>query len=160
MASTTRRRPAVVSTSGNGFHVMAKASGGVDQRQRLPRHGEGQLWRRPTAMAFTSRRRPAAASTSGNGFHVTAKASSSVDQWQPNNDGLGFGPHGPKSGFGSFFIFENLVDIRQPILIMIFDIGLQQPILKRPHFSYHINSIAVTDRCQRYVISRYYRHIV
>jgi hypothetical protein len=30
MASTARRRPAAASTSGNGFHVTVKASGGVD----------------------------------------------------------------------------------------------------------------------------------
>jgi hypothetical protein len=45
---------------------MVKASGGTDQRQRLPRHGEGQRWRRPVATASTSQQRPAAASTSGS----------------------------------------------------------------------------------------------
>jgi hypothetical protein len=37
--------PVAASTSVNSFHVMAKASGGVDQWQRLPRHGKGQRWR-------------------------------------------------------------------------------------------------------------------
>jgi hypothetical protein len=40
--STTRRRAAVALTNGNGFHGTTTASGGVDQQQRLPRHGKGQ----------------------------------------------------------------------------------------------------------------------
>jgi hypothetical protein len=38
---------------------------------------------------------------------------------------------------------------------MIFGIGWQQPILKRPHFLYHINDISLIDRYQRYLTSRY-----
>jgi hypothetical protein len=53
-------------TSGDGFHGTMTASGGVDQRQQLPRHGEGQRQRRPVATASTSRQRPAVASTSGS----------------------------------------------------------------------------------------------
>jgi hypothetical protein len=105
MTSTTRRRSAVALTSGDGFHGTTTASGGVDQWQWLPRHGEGQRWCRLAATASTSWRRPAAASTSGNGFHVTAKASDGVDQRQPDNGGLGSGPHEAKSGFRSFFYF-------------------------------------------------------
>jgi hypothetical protein len=105
--STTRRRPAVALTSGDSFHGTTTASGGVDQRQRLPHHGKGQRRRRPTATASTSRRRPAATVTSDNDFHVTAKASGGVDQRQPDNNGLGSRPHGLKSGLMSFFIFKN-----------------------------------------------------
>jgi hypothetical protein len=105
MTSTTRRWSAVALTSGDGFHGTTMA-GGVNQRQWLPRHGEGQWRRRPATTASTSRRRPAAASISGNGFHVMAKASGGVDQRQPDSGGLGSGPHWPKSGIGSFLFLK------------------------------------------------------
>jgi hypothetical protein len=81
----------MTTASGNGFHVTAKASGGVDQWQRLPRHGEGQRQRQLVATASTSRQRPVAASTSGS--LTTA--------------GLDLGLTGLNLGSGVFFIFEN-----------------------------------------------------
>jgi hypothetical protein len=63
MNSTTRRRPAVALTRGDGFYDTTTANGGGDQRQRLPRHGEGKWQSQQVAMASTSRQRPTAAST-------------------------------------------------------------------------------------------------
>jgi hypothetical protein len=44
--------------------------------------------------------------------------------------------------------------------LIIFSIGWQPPILKRPPFSYRINGIGLKDRYQRYLISRYYKRIL
>jgi hypothetical protein len=63
MNATTRRRPAVALTRGDGFYDTTTANGGGDQRQRLPRHGEGKWQSQQVAMASTSRQRPTAAST-------------------------------------------------------------------------------------------------
>jgi hypothetical protein len=50
--------------------------------------------------------------------------------------------------------------LSQPIPIIIFSIGWQQPILKRSPFSYRINGIGLEGRYQRYLTSRYYKHIL
>jgi hypothetical protein len=49
--------------------------------------------------------------------------------------------------------------LSQPIPIIIFSIDWQ-PILKRPSFSYRINGIGLEGRYQRYLTSRYYKHIL